>query len=78
MFGTNFAPDPTDTAHARNPDETTASGAEVSNNSEYQREIAKSLVVEGDCVSAYELAKQYGWEGVMEQIRYMSRTSELD
>ena len=50
----------------------------MSNNREYQREIAKSLILEGDCASAYELAKQHGWEGVMEQIRYMSRTSEFD
>ena len=50
----------------------------VSNNSEYQRELAKKLIEQGDCASAYELAKQYGWEGVMEQIRFMSRTSDLD
>jgi hypothetical protein len=49
----------------------------VSNNSEYQRELAKKLIEESDCASAYELAKQYGWEGVMEQIRFMSRISEL-
>jgi len=50
----------------------------VSNNSEYQRELARTLILEGDSFSAYELAKQYGWEGVMEQIRYMSRNREFD
>ncbi len=50
----------------------------VSNNNEYQRELAKTLIEEEDCVSAYELAKQYGWEGVMEQIRFMSRVGEFN
>jgi hypothetical protein len=56
----------------------TASAAIVSNNSEYQRDIAKTLIEQNDSASAYELAKQHGWEGVMEQIRYMSRDRELD
>ncbi len=50
----------------------------MSNNSEYQRKIAKTLIEQNDIASAYELAKQLGWEGVMEQIRYMSRDRELD
>ena len=50
----------------------------VSNNNEYQRELAKTLINEEDCISAYELAKQYGWEGVMEQIRFMSRVGEFN
>ncbi len=50
----------------------------VSSNNEYQRELARTLIDQEDCASAYELAKQYGWEGVMEQIRYMSRNGELD
>ncbi len=50
----------------------------MSNNSEYQRDIAKTLIEQNDPASAYELAKQHGWEGVMEQIRYMSRDRELD
>ena len=50
----------------------------MSNNSEYQREIAKSLIEQNDVASAYELAEELGWEGVMEQIRYMSRGRELD
>lgn len=49
----------------------------VSNNNEYQRELAKTLIEEADSTSAYELAKQYGWEGVMEQIRFMSRVGEF-
>ena len=50
----------------------------VSNNEEYQRELAKTLIEQEDCASAYELAKQYGWEGVMEQIKFMSRIGEFD
>ncbi len=50
----------------------------VSNNNDYQRELAKTLIEEEDCASAYELAKQYGWEGVMQQIRYMSRIGEFN
>ncbi len=50
----------------------------VSNNNEYQRELAKTLIEEADCASAYELAKQYGWEGVMQQIRYMSRIDNFN
>ena len=50
----------------------------VSNNSEYQRELAKTLIRQEDRVSAYELAKQYGWDGVMEQIRFMTRDGDLD
>ena len=50
----------------------------VSNNNEYQRELAKTLIEEEDSASAYELAKQYGWEGVMQQIRYMSRIGEFN
>ncbi len=50
----------------------------VSNNNEYQRELAKTLIDEEDSTSAYELAKQYGWEGVMQQIRFMSRIGELN
>ena len=50
----------------------------VSNNNEYQRELAKTLIEEEDSISAYELAKQYGWEGVMQQIRYMSRIGEFN
>lgn len=50
----------------------------VSNNNEYQRELAKTLIEEEDSTSAYELAKQYGWEGVMQQIRYMSRIGEFN
>jgi hypothetical protein len=50
----------------------------VSNNNEYQRTLAKSLIDEEDCIRAYELAKQYGWEGVMDQIRFMSRVGEFN
>ncbi len=50
----------------------------VSNNNEYQRELAKTLINEEDCISAYELAKQHGWEVVMEQIRFMSRVGEFN
>ena len=50
----------------------------VLNNNEYQRELAKTLIDKEDCTSAYELAKQYGWEGVMEQIRFMSRVGEFN
>jgi len=49
----------------------------VSNNNEYQRELAKILIEEADSTTAYELARQYGWEGVMEQIRFMSRVGEF-
>ncbi len=50
----------------------------VSDNNEYQRELARTLIEQEGCVLAYELAKQHGWEGVMDQIRYMSRNGELD
>jgi hypothetical protein len=49
----------------------------VSNNNEYQRELAKTLIEEADSTTAYELAKQYGWEGVMEQIRFVSRVGQF-
>ncbi len=50
----------------------------MSNNSEYQRELAKTLIKQEDRAAAYELAKQYGWDGVMEQIRFMTRDGDLD
>ena len=50
----------------------------MSYNNEYQCELAKALIEEEDYASAYEIAKQYGWEGVMEQIRFMSRVGEFN
>ena len=49
----------------------------VSNNNEYQRELAQALIEDEGCDSAYELAKQYGWEGVMEQIQFKSRAGKF-
>ncbi len=49
----------------------------VSNNNEYQHELAKTLIEDEDRASAYELAHDFGWEGVMEQIRFKSRTGEF-
>ncbi len=62
----------------RYPSESAPRMVIVSNNNEYQRELAKTLIEEEDSISAYELAKQYGWEGVMQQIRYMSRIGEFN
>lgn len=49
----------------------------VVNNTEYQRELAKSLIEDEDLSSAYELAIQFGWEGAIEQIRFNLRVAEF-
>ncbi len=42
-------------------------------NTDYQRELAESLVLEIDSKTALGFAMEFGWEGVVQQIRCMTQ-----
>ena len=48
----------------------------MENNNEYHNELARNLIMESGSLAAFEFAMQFGWNGVMEKIKFITRDEE--